>query len=53
MAYLLLDRSDWRVLPSQGGWFDQDEGLMDSLSTLSRMSMYVRAQLEVNEAEGS
>jgi len=51
MAYLLMDRSDWRVLPEGGGWFQQDEGLLDSVSTLARMSMYVRAQLDVNEAE--
>lgn len=46
-----MDRADWQVLPGSGGWMDQDEGLMEEISTLARMSMYVRAQLEVNEAE--
>lgn len=51
MLYQLMDATDWKHLPGGGGWLDQDECLMTDITILARMANYVRAQLDVNEAE--
>lgn len=52
LAYSLLDATGWQHLPASGGFFEQDELLMEDLTTLTRMASYVDAQAEVNEALG-
>ncbi len=51
MLYQFMDATDWKHLPGGGGWLDQDETLMTDITMLARMAGYVRAQLDVNEAE--
>jgi len=53
LSFSLLEASDWHHLPEAGGWYGQDEMLMEDLATLSEMAGYVRAQIEVNEAENA
>lgn len=52
LAYTLLDATGWQHLPQDGGFFGQDELLMNDLATLARMASYVDAQAEVNEELG-
>jgi hypothetical protein len=51
LMYELMDATDWTHLPEQGGWFDQDEALMEDITLIARMASFVRAHVEVNESD--
>lgn len=52
LLYELMDATDWQILPGGGGWLDQDEALMRDVLLIARKATFVRAHVEVNEADG-
>jgi hypothetical protein len=52
LAFALVERAEWKTLPEVGGWFEQDELLMEDLTLLSRQASYVRAQVEADHPDG-
>ena len=47
-----MEGSERQHLPEAGGWWDQDEQLMEDIATLTQMAIYVHAQHEANESLG-
>lgn len=52
LLYELMDATEWAHLPNGGGWLDQDEALMEDVAQIARKAQFVRAHVEVNEADG-
>jgi hypothetical protein len=50
--YVLLDSTEWKHLPEQGGLIEQDDLIMEEIALIAQKASFVRAQLEVNESEG-
>lgn len=46
--FMLMESTDWRHLPMDGGWLDQDECLMEDVALLSQMSQLVRSEVRGN-----
>lgn len=52
LAYDLMDATDWQHLPDSGGWFEQDESLIEDITLLARMAGFIREQMRANEELG-
>jgi hypothetical protein len=46
MLWLLMDALEWKHLPDEGGLLDQDESIMNDLSTMTFVSQKVKSMLD-------
>jgi len=51
--WMLMENTEWKHLPDTGSLLDQEEMLLQDLSTISYVSQVVEKMLKEDEADGA
>lgn len=52
-CWVMLQISDWKILPDSGGFLDQNERLMHDIAIISYRHAIIKAHMDANESDSN